>query len=602
MEKPIEVIEHIKAKLSLVPKLPGCYQMFDKNHQIIYVGKAKILFNRLKSYFTGSHDAKTTQMVSLVYDFEYIITRTEQEAFVLEHNFIKENRPHFNILLMDDKTYPYIIISKEENPRILITRDVKKIKKRGLDKYFGPYPNVSQARIIVDILNKAYPFRKCSQIPKKRCLYYDMKQCLGPCINEIKRSDYQKSIDEITSFLNGNTHEIIQKLKTNMETYSENLEFEKALETKQLIDSINQITEKQTITLTDGVSRDIFGFYVKNDMVAVQVLHMRNGRTVERTGEIFDLVDNLDDVITSYVYSFYDTLNNIVPSEILMPYVEGYEILSELLETKVIIPIKGKKKQLVEIVLNNAKNNLDNLEKLRLIKMSKTKEPLIELSKLINIPYPKVIELFDNSNIQGASPISAMVCYIDGIPSYKDYRKYNIKTIEKNKADDFHTMQEVLTRRYQRVINDNLRKPNLVIVDGGKPQVKAALEIFNKLNITDISLIGLEKDDRHRTSQIVTSCFQEIPIDKHSNLFLLLEAMQDEVHRFAVTFFKEKHSSNTFTSILDDIDGIGKKRKLTLLNNFSSIDEIKNASIDKLKSLGIPELTAKNILNKLNNN
>lgn len=593
-----EVYNHIKDKLTLVPSKPGCYQMYNKLGVIIYVGKAKNLVNRLRSYFTGSHDAKTTQMVSEVVNFEYIITRTETEAFLLEHNFIKEHRPYYNILLMDDKTYPYICLTKEVHPRLLVTRDINKGKKRLGNKLFGPYPNVKACRDIVEVLNKVYPFRKCNTIPKKHCLYYDMGQCLAPCENKITQKDYEEYISSCTKFLNGNDVVLLDKLNDLMNTASENLEFEKAIEYRNTINSMKILIDKQTMTLNDGKTRDIFGFYVSDEKVCVQVLHMRHGRIIERNGEVFDLVDNLDDVLISYIYTFYDSLGNIVPAEILIPYIEGVDILNELLQVKILIPIRGLKKKLVDLVIENAKNNLDNLDKLRLLKLSKTKEPLIELSKLLNIEYPKVIELFDNSNIQGASPISAMVTYIDGIKSPKDYRKYNVKTVIG--ADDYHTMQEVLTRRYSRVLKDNLRKPNLVIVDGGLIQVKAAMIVFEKLGITGIDLIGLEKDDKHRTRAIVTSNLQEINIDKHSNLFLLLEAMQDEVHRFAITFFKEIHTKNTFQSSIDNIKGIGKRRKMILLKNFDSIEEIKQSSIERLNALGFPKDIAKELLDTLN--
>ncbi len=595
----IEVREHIKAKLTLVPNKPGCYQMYNKDGIIIYVGKAKILSNRLKSYFTGSHDAKTTQMVSEVVNFEYIITRTETEAFLLEHNFIKHNRPFYNILLMDDKTYPYICLTGEENPRLIVTRDINKNKRKSKNHYFGPYPNVKACRDIVEVLNKVYPFRKCNQIPKKHCLYYDLGQCLAPCENKIKYSDYEEYIQSATKFLNGNDTVLLDLLNDLMIKASENLEFEKAIEYRNIINSTKILIEKQTMTLNDGKTRDIFGYYVKDEKVCIQVLHMRNGRIIERTGEVFDIVDNLDDVIVSYIYAFYDS-GNILPQEILVPYLEGINIISELLKVKVLIPVRGIKKKLVDLVIENASNNLENIDKLRLIKISKTKEPLVELAELLNIEYPKVIELFDNSNIQGSSPVSAMVTYIDGIKSPKDYRKYNIKTVVG--ADDYHTMQEVLIRRYSRVIKDNLRKPNLVIVDGGMLQVKACKIVFEKLKITDIHIMGLEKDDNHRTKAIITSDLEEITIDKHSNLFLLLEAMQDEVHRFAVSFFKATHTKNTFASILDEIDGIGKKRKMILLKNFSSIEEIKNTTVERLKSFGFPKDVAIKLLDSLNNN
>lgn len=592
-----EIREHIKTKLSLVPQKPGCYQMYNKEGTIIYVGKAKILQNRLKSYFTGSHDAKTTQMVSEVVNFEYIIASTEKEAFLLEINFIKEFKPHYNIMLMDDKSYPYICLTSDENPMLKMFREVKKGQKyKG--KLFGPYPNVKACKDMVEILNKVYPFRKCKNIPKRKCLYYDMGQCLGPCINNSKPLDYSSYISSISRFLKGNDDELIKQIEEKMQIASNNLEFEKAIEYRNILENAHALTERQKITLNDGVNRDILGFYCLDEVVSVQILHMRNGRIINRSGEVFDVVDNLEDVVLSYIYTFYDGLHCVLPDEILMPYLSDTSIIQELLNIKVIIPVRGTKKKLVDLVCENALNNLETLKKEKLIKLSKTKEPLLELSKLVGINYPKVIELFDNSNIQGASPISGMVTYIDGIPSYKDYRKYKVKTV--TGSDDYHTMQEVLTRRYQRVQKDNLRKPNLVIVDGGKTQVNAAKEVFNKLGIVDIDLIGLEKDDKHTTKAIVTKDLKEIMLDKHSNLYLLLEAMQDEVHRFAITFFKDTHKKNTFKSSLDDIKGIGKRRKMLLLKEFDSLDDIKNTSIDKLKSLGFPQDVATLLLKRLN--
>ena len=323
------VLEHIKAKLSLVPLKPGCYQMYNKDGIIIYVGKAKLLANRLKSYFTGSHDAKTTQMVSEVVNFEYIITRSETEAFLLEHNFIKEYRPLYNILLMDDKTYPYICLTKETHPRLIVTRDVKIRNKKNSGKLFGPYPNVTACRDTCEILNKVYPFRKCNQIPKKHCLYYDMGQCLAPCENNIKKEDYEEYITSVSKFLNGNDTVLLDLLKNKMEQASENLEFEKAIEYRNIIASVNSLMEKQTMTLNDGKTRDIFGYYVLDDKVCVQVLHMRSGRIIERNGEVFDIVDNLDDLLVSYIYTFYDSKDVLVPSEILSPYIEGINIISE---------------------------------------------------------------------------------------------------------------------------------------------------------------------------------------------------------------------------------------------------------------------------------
>lgn len=594
-----EILQQIKTKLSLVPKKPGCYQMYNAKGEIIYVGKAKILQNRLKSYFTGSHDAKTTRMLQDVVNFEYIITHSELEAFLLESNFIKKNRPKYNILLMDDKSYPYILITNEENPRLVMTRDVKKEHKKKNQYLFGPYPNAKACRDIVEILNKVYPFRKCHNIPNKACLYSHLNQCLAPCINKCSRKDYTESIKSAIRFLNGSSNELTTILKQKMEEASNNLEFEQAMEYRDTINSINEIVEKQTMELNDGVSKDIFGYYSKDGLVAIQVLHMRSGKIIERSGEIFDLIGEIDEAILSYIYQFYDDTNNLVPKEIIIPYLEEYQILPELLATKVIVPVKGIKKQLLNNVMENAKNNIDNLQKMRLIEIEKTKKPLEDLAKLLDINYPKVIELFDNSNIQGATPVSAMVRYVDGKPSYKDYRKYKVKTVKG--PDDYHTMMEVIERRYKRLLVENANLPDMIIVDGGKTQVKAASIVLKKLNIeNEITLIGLLKDDHHRTRGMVDRNFNEIFIDKKSDLFLLLEAMQDEVHRFAITFFKTRHNKLSMTSILDEIPGIGKQRKKLLLETYGTVDEIKHTTIEKLKSLGMPEKLAKELLETLN--
>lgn len=594
-----EILQQIKTKLSLVPKKPGCYQMYNAKGEIIYVGKAKILQNRLKSYFTGSHDAKTTRMLQDVVNFEYIITHSELEAFLLESNFIKKNRPKYNILLMDDKSYPYILITNEENPRLVMTRDVKKEHKKKNQYLFGPYPNAKACRDIVEILNKVYPFRKCHNIPNKACLYSHLNQCLAPCINKCSRNDYTESIKSAMRFLNGSSDELTTILKQKMEEASNNLEFEQALEYRDTINSINEIVEKQTMELNDGLSKDIFGYYSKDGLVAIQVLHMRSGKIIERSGEIFDLIGEIDEAILSYIYQFYDDTNNLVPKEIIIPYLEEYQILSELLTTKVIVPVKGIKKQLLNNVMENAKNNIDNLQKMRLIEIEKTKKPLEDLAKLLDINYPKVIELFDNSNIQGATPVSAMVRYVDGKPSYKDYRKYKVKTVKG--SDDYHTMMEVIERRYKRLLAENANLPDMIIVDGGKTQVKAASIVLKKLNIeNEITLIGLLKDDHHRTRGMVDRNFNEIFIDKKSDLFLLLEAMQDEVHRFAITFFKTRHNKLSMTSILDEIPGIGKQRKKLLLETYGTVDEIKHTTVEKLKSLGMPGKLAKELLETLN--
>lgn len=591
-------LEQIKMKLSLVPKKPGCYQMKDETGKIIYVGKAKILQNRLRSYFTGSHDSKTTKMVENIADFEYIITSSEKEAFLLELNFIKEYRPKYNIMLMDDKTYPYVVITKENHPRLLLTREVKLNKKNTYQKIFGPFPNVKATRETVEILNKIYPFRKCVHLPKNKCLYYDMKQCLAPCINCVDKTSYQTYINEVSEVLNGSNHKLIENLTIKMEQSAQNLQFEDAIEYRNIINSISELMTPQKMSINDGKNRDVLGFYAHDGLLSVQILHMRAGKIIERTGEVFDIINQIDEILCEYIFKFYDELQQIKPTELLIPYIEGYKILKDLLEINIFVPIKGLKKQLVNLVNTNAQNNLENLQKLRLMKMSKTTEPLEQLGQILEIPYPEVIEIFDNSNISGVSPVSAMVTYINGKPSPKDYRKYKIKTV--SGADDFHTMQEVILRRYQRLQNENGRMPNLIIVDGGRPQVRAASEVLNKLHLF-VPLIGLQKDDNHRTNSIITKDLKEIILDKKSNLFLLLTAMQDEVHRFAITFFKQTHSKYTFTSIFDSISGLGKKRKAILLKEFENLSEIENTSVEKLQALGFPKDLALKIIEVVKN-
>lgn len=587
--------EKIENALSLVPKKPGSYQMYDINNTIIYVGKAKNLYNRLRSYFTGSHDAKTTRMVQDVDHFEYIVTSSELEAFLLELNLIKENRPKYNIMLMDDKTYPYIIITNETNPRILMTRDVKKLKKD--IKVYGPYPNVKACRDTVEILNKIYPFRKCHKIPNKSCLYYDMGQCLAPCINKVDPSEYVPYKLSANRFLNGNNVELLNELKNKMQEASNNLEFERALELRDIIYSIENISTNQKMSLNDGVNRDVFGYAVKDEVINIQVFHMRSGNLIMRSGAVFDVVGDIEEMLITYISQFYQNLDVILPKEIIIPYIENIEILEDLLKTKVIIPIKGIKKQLVDLANENARMNLDNLQKERLLKLNKTKEPLIELSKMLDIEYPMVIEIFDNSNISGVDAVAGMVTYVDGVKSPKDYRKFKVKTI--NQADDYHTMIEILKRRYKRVLDENLRKPNLIIVDGGIPQVKAAKEALREIG-ANINIMGLAKDDHHRTRAIITSDLEETNISRKSALFLLLESMQDEVHRFAITYFRKTHTKSLFESKLDHIKGIGENRKKLLLDNFDSIDDIKNASNEKLKALGFPQNVIDTLKEELN--
>lgn len=586
----------LKEKLQLVPNNPGCYQMINSSDEIIYVGKAKNLRKRLQSYFRGAHDAKTSRMIQDIYNFEYIVTTSEKESFLLELNFIKKYRPKYNILLMDDKTYPYIVITNDDHPRIILKRDPKKyMKKRGAH-IFGPFPSVFACKEVFNILDKAIPFRKCNTIPKKSCLYYDMKQCLGPCVNDIDKASYKPYISQITRFLNGTDNSLVENIKHEMAVASEELNFEKAIELRNVLSSIDEVLEKQKISSSDGISRDIIGFHILDGELSIQILHMRLGKLTERSTVVFDTHGDYENDLLAYLYQFYE--NSLSkPKEVLISNIAELSLLEELLDINFIVPKKGQKLRMVELANQNAQINIENAKKQKIMLLQKTKEPLIELSQLLNIKYPEIIELFDNSNISGTNSVSGMVTYIDGIPSKKDYRKFKVKTVIG--ADDYHTMQEILKRRYEKVIKENLRKPDLIILDGGKTQVSAGKEIMRSLNL-DIPLIGLLKDDHHKTDKIVTSDFQVFDIDKRSNLFLLLEAMQDEVHRFAVSYFRSLHLKNSTKSILDDIPGLGKVRKKLLINNFESIDEIKNAPVEDIQKLGIPLDVVKKLREKLN--
>jgi len=588
-------LEEIKNKLILAPKNPGCYLMKNIQEEIIYVGKAKNLQNRLRSYFTGSHNAKTTKMLSNVFDFEYIITSTEIEALILELNLIKLHRPKFNIMLMDDKTYPYLHITNETHPRLLYTRDIS--HKKG--KYFGPYPNSGAAKETQNLLNKVYPLRKCVQLPKKECLYYYLGQCLAPCINEVKQETYDDIIKDIQKFLNGNQKDLITSLNTKMTQASENLEFEKAIEYREMINNLNATLEKQKMSSNDLIDRDIFGYAVRDDILSIQVFHMRLGKMVMRNGEIFELVNDAAEAFYDYIAQFYKLKNNPIPPEILSPPLGNKELLEELLGTKIVVPVKGDKKKLIELVCENAYNKIDELIKIKEMELSKTIAPVQQLRKILDIDYPHVIEVFDNSNLQGTSAVSAMAVFIDGKPSKKNYRKFKLCSVKG--PDDYQSMTEVISRRYSKLVRDGKGFPNLIIVDGGKGQVSSAKEALKTVHAEFIPMIGLVKDDRHKTRGIINGKnFEEIKIDKTSQLFILLERMQEEVHRFAIAFHRDVHSKGALSSALDYIEGIGSARKKVLLENFSSTDEIKQTTIEKLMAIGFPKKVATSVLEALN--
>lgn len=578
-------MSHIKDKLSLLPLEPGCYLMKDKDGTIIYVGKAKKLKNRVSSYFTGVHNYKTTKLVSEIVDFDYIVTHSEKEALLLEINLIKDYSPKYNIMFMDNSYYPYIMMTKEAHPRLKIVREVKQKKH----KYFGPFPDATAARKILSLLNRLYPLRKCEHMPNKTCLYYSLKQCLGPCVNEVDANEYVEITKKITKFIKGDTKEIKDELTNKMLQASEELNFEQAKEYRDLIGYIDHVTSKQHVQFNDLIDRDIIGYHCDKGYLSVQIFFMRDGKLLARDLSLVPLYGDIEEELASYILHFYE--KNTTPKEILMPKFEGDELVAEILECKVIQPSKGNKADLVQMACDNAKEMLEK----KFLLMEKNEEmkngAIEELGALLNISTPHVIELFDNSNIQGAYAVAGMVCFVDGKPSKNDYRKYKIKTVEG--ANDYASMKEVIYRRYFRVLKDKLRRPDLIIVDGGLGQIKMAKEVIDSLNM-DIHICGLSKDDKHSTALLINEDGDVVDIDKKSKLFYLLTKMQDEVHRYAISFHKNVRSKSLFQSVLDEVSGIGEARKKKLLNRFGSVKKMKEASVDELA-----EVLPKNIAQSL---
>jgi excinuclease ABC subunit C len=576
----------IRDKLALLPSLPGVYLMKDQSGRVIYVGKAKVLKNRVRSYFTGSHDGKTQLLVSQIHDFEYIVTDTAAEALVLECNLIKQYSPQYNIMLRDDKAYPYIKITNERHPRLEIVRRVKKDKA----KYFGPYPNATSANETKKLLERLYPLRKCKTLKKKVCLYYHIGQCLAPCEFPVAEETYDAITREIASFLNGGHKQVQQELRKRMEEEAERLNFERAKELRDLIQHIDRVMQEQKVTVTDQVDRDVFGFWADRGLLCVQVFYVRSGKLIERSVNIMRHYNEAEEDFMSYVAQFYYD-NAEVPREILLPQGVNSEALQEWLKARCLQPKRGLKRQLVDLACENAKLALE--ERIRLIErdMDRTLGAVIELGETLGIPTPHRIEAFDNSNLQGADAVAAMVTFIDGKPAKSEYRKYKIRTVRG--PDDYESMREVIRRRYTRVLKEKLPLPDLIVIDGGKGQLAAALDVLeNELDL-DIPVCGLAKDDRHRTHQLFfRDEDQPVPIDRHSQAFYLLERIQDEVHRFAVTFHRSVRKKTGLSSLLDEIPGVGPERRKKLLRHFGSLTAIRQASIEDLRAIGIPEKVA----------
>ena len=586
-------MDYIKQKLALVPNKPGCYQMKNKDGIIIYVGKAKKLKNRLSSYFRGTHTGKTKKLVSEISDFEYIVVENETESLVLELNLIKKYDPKYNILLRDDKSYPYIELTNEEIPKLSVVRNVNR-KRSNRTRLFGPYPNVTAARTIVNLLNRIYPLRKCNTYNKKPCLYYHIGQCLGYCSKTYDKEELKNMESEILSFLRGNDKILTDKIKIAMNDASSKLNFEKAKEYKEMLDYINILNEKQKVEINDTKDIDVFGYYLDKSYLSIQVFFIRGGKILERHSKIYPIIDDVTDELSRYIAKFYEK-DIIPPKEILVPSIVDPSIIEKVTNIKVVVPSKGTKKNLVDMACNNASIRLN--EKFELIKKDEQRTTIAneELKNILKLDKLDRIEIFDNAHLFGTYNVSGMVVYVDGKESKNDYRKYKI-SVDKN--DDYNTMREVIYRRYFRVLNDNLTKPDLILVDGGKGQINAATDIISSLGL-NIPVAGLKKDDKHATNALIYNN-QIIEINKRSNLFYYLERMQDEVHNFTINYHKQLRSKGSLESILESVSGIGEVRKIELLKKYKTITKLKEVDIEELKKI-LPENVAKNLKEFLEN-
>ena len=584
----------IKSKLELLPTSPGCYIHKDKNGTIIYVGKAKNLRNRVRSYFRGSHDTKTEALVSEIVDFEFIVTESNIEALLLEINLIKENKPKYNIMLKDDKSYPFIKITNERYPRLIITRQVK--KDGGL--YFGPYPDVGAANEIKRLLDRIFPFRKCTNPPSKVCFYYHLGQCMAHTVCHKDEAYFKGMAQEVSDFLKGQDDKIIDELKLKMTTAAQNMEFERAAEYRDLIQAIGTLRTKQRVMAKDLQNRDVFGYYVDKGWMCVQVFFVRQGKLIERDVNLFPYYNDPDEDFLTYVGQFYQEKSHLIPNEILIPQDIDEEAVKALVDTKVLKPQRGEKKQLVNLAIKNARVSLEQKFNLLEKSMEKTQGAIENLGKLLQIPTPVRIESFDNSNIMGTSPVSAMVVFVNGKPSKKDYRKYKIKTVVG--PDDYASMREVIRRRYSRVMRDGLTPPDLIVIDGGQGQVNIAKQVIQEELGLDIPIAGLQKNDKHQTHELLFGDpLQVIELSRTSQEFFLLQRIQDEVHRFAITFHRQLRSKNSFSSQLDGIEGLGPKRKQLLMKHFKSLTKIKEATVDEIVTVGIPRAVAEAVQEKL---
>ncbi|UFJ43320.1 excinuclease ABC subunit UvrC [Brevibacillus humidisoli] len=585
------MVSGIKEKLAVLPDKPGCYLMKNSAGEIIYVGKAKVLKNRVRSYFTGSHDGKTQLLVSEIADFEYIVTSSAIEALLLECNLIKKHNPRYNVMLKDDKTYPYIKVTNDRHPRLEITRKVKKDKA----KYFGPYANAGAAQAVKKLLDRLYPLRKCKTMPKQVCLYYHLGQCLAPCVYEVDQAENERIVDEIVKFLDGGHEAMKQRLTEQMTEAAENLEFERAKELRDQIRNIEAVMEQQKVTFSDDVDRDIIGFAVEKGWMCVQVFYIRQGKMIERETTSFPYYGEEKEDFMSYLAQFYYDKQNALPKEILLPEESEPELLAQWLGVKVLTPKRGKKAELIQMARENARIALSEKFALMSKDEARTIQAVHNLGHILGIGTPNRIEAFDNSNIQGTEPVSAMVVFTQGRPDKKEYRKFKIKSVEG--PDDYGSMREVIRRRYTRLLRENQPLPDLIVIDGGKGQISAAMDVLeNELGLY-IPVCGLAKDEKHKTAELLFGDPpQPVKLGRDSYEFYLLQRIQDEVHRFAITFHRQSRSKTLLSSRLDEIPGIGERRRKKLFQHFGSLKKMREATVEEYRQLGIGDKLAKEII------
>lgn len=582
--------EHIEHKLALLPDKPGCYQMKNLNSQIIYVGKAKNLKNRVRSYFKSSHEGKTAKLVSEIADFDYIVTASDKEAFLLEITLIKKYQPYYNIKLKKGTGYPYIKITNEKDPRMQIVSNVR----RDGGYYFGPYPNVYAAEETLHFLEKVYPLRRCNGYQGRPCLYYHMGQCLGACFKEVPKEEYDQQIAKIKSFLRGNVAKVKKLLQAKMQQASEAMEFERAAEIRDQIHYIEVTVEKQRIISNDRTPRDLFNFYLDKGWLSIQIFFIRQSRLMKREKRLFPIASDVADEFSSFILQFYNNKNKVLPNEILVPEGLDNQIISEILGVPVRTPKRGEKRDLMNLARENAQITLE--EKFRLLELdeSKTVGAMKEITDALGIPEGHRIEAFDHSHIQGADLVSAMVVFTDGKPDKKMYRKFKLNTVDH--ADESASTREVIRRRYVRLLKEHQSLPDLILMDGGDVQLNAARDVLvNELSL-HIPVAGMVKNDKHKTADLIFGDQdQRVQLDPKSQGFYLVQRIQDEVHRFAITFHRQMHAKNSLSSQLDSINGVGPKTRNKLLREFGSLNKIRDAKIEEIEALGISAKVAKTI-------